>query len=120
MEEENKIEEKKPDNVGMIVIVFICILVVAIIAFVLINPIFNKITFKYNGYLIHKNTENGLQYDIFLKLEGREVSLSIRSDPRGVDSIPIDKSFKEVILNSSQIYTAIDPYANMTEITTLA
>ena len=120
MEEENKIEEKKPDNVGVIVIVFICILVVAIIAFILINPIFNKITFKYNGYLIHKNTENGLQYDIFLKLEGREVSLSIRSDPRGVDSIPIDKSFKEVILNSSQIYTAIDPYANMTAITSLA
>ncbi len=120
MEEENRLEEKKPDNVGVIVIVFICILVIAIITFILINPIFNKITFNYNGYLIHKNTENGLQYDIFLKLDGREVSLSIRIDPREVDSIPIDKAFREIILNSSQIYTAIDPYANMTAITSLA
>lgn len=120
MEEENRLEEKKPDNVGVIVVVFICILVIAIITFILINPIFNKITFNYNGYLIHKNTENGLQYDIFLKLDGREVSLSIRIDPREVDSIPIDKAFREIILNSSQIYTAIDPYANMTAITSLA
>lgn len=120
--EEDKISEKKkkPDNVGLIVIVFIGILIIAIITFLMINPIFNKIVFKYNGYLIHKNTENGLQYDIYLNLEGREVTLSLRSDPREVDKIPINTSFREIILNSSQIYTAIDPYANMTAITSLA
>lgn len=121
MGEDKILEEKrKTDNVGLIVIVFIGILIIAIIAFLMINPIFNKIVFKYNGYLIHKNIENGLQYDIYLNLEGREVTLSLRSDPREVDKIPINTSFREIILNSYQIYTAIDPYANMTAITSLA
>jgi hypothetical protein len=74
--------------------------------------------FTYNGFDFRK-TAQGFQIQIFINEGQTANTLIVRSDPRDLESFPLDPAVLS-LKDKEAVYATIDPYANLTGVTTLA
>ncbi|MEK6861233.1 MAG: hypothetical protein AABY07_04635 [Nanoarchaeota archaeon] len=79
---------------------------------------YSKFYFDYNGFNFRK-VQNGYKVEIFINQNKNPSYFTIRSDPRDIENILIDSKILE-LKDKKMIYVVIDPYENLTGVTTIA
>ncbi len=74
--------------------------------------------FTYHGFDF-KQVGNGYQITIYLNEQQTPRVITLRSDPRELEGIPLDSEILS-LKEKKQIYVTINPYDNLTGVTTIA
>lgn len=77
-----------------------------------------QVAFNYNGFNIKKSL-NGYKVEIFINNNNNPNYFTVRADPREIETIPVDVD-TNALKNMKQVYAVIDPYENLTGVTTMA
>ena len=103
-------------------IIFVLILIAVILTAVILyfsKAKYNELYFDYNGFEVRR-TNTGYRMKIFINENKDANYINIRTDPRELESIYIEKGIKDLILNKEEIYVVIDPYENLSSVATMA
>jgi len=105
-----------------VIIVVSCIFLVILGGIYLIYKAQQKqieeVAFSYNGFNL-KKVSTGYKVEIFINENSNPNYFTVRADPRDIESIPVEID-TESLKEKKQIYAVIDPYENLTGITTMA
>lgn len=77
-----------------------------------------EVAFNYNGFNF-KKAPTGYKVEIFINKNSNPNYFTVRADPRDIEGIPVEVD-TESLKDKKHIYAVIDPYENLTGITTMA
>ncbi len=113
-----KKDEKK--HISYVITSLIILLVLGSLFLVYIhNKRYSQLAFDYHGFNVVR-TKEGYRFQIFINENKEPNYFTLRSDPRTVENISIEQKIATELLNKEQIYVVIDPYENLTGLTTMA
>jgi hypothetical protein len=113
---------QKKDRQRMTYIVLFLVIILLISSFFMVQSSRKKqeqYHFDYNGFDV-SSVEGGYQFHVFINQNQESSFFTLRSDPRTIENISMERGIKEDILVKEHIYVVIDPYANLTGVTTMA
>lgn len=113
-----KKSEKK--HAGRVVLVLFLILVIGALLLIYVNNRkYEQLAFDFHGFdVVH--TADGYRFRIFINENNEPNFFTLRSDPRTLENVTIGKNIVADLLRKEQIYVVIDPYENLTGLTTMA
>lgn len=110
----------EPDKkIGIILAAILILIIIAIAYLLYINKArYSEVYFNYNGFNF-KKINIGYKVEIFINQNQNPNYFTVRNDPRELEDIPIDKKVLD-LKNKKTVYVVIDPYENLTGLTTMA
>ena len=79
---------------------------------------YSKFFFDYNGFKF-RMADNGYKVEIYINQNKNPSFITVRSNPKDVENISVDKRVIE-LKDKKEVYVVIDPYENLTGVTTMA
>ena len=86
--------------------------------FLITKKKYEKTIFSYHGFDF-KHVKNGYEVTLYINDQQTPHTISLRSDPRGLEDIPADPLVYH-LPKKHQIYATINPHDNLTGVTTIA
>ncbi len=100
---------------------FIILLVSLLALFIYQGYRFNSIYFTYHGFDVRKVQDNGVSYKIEFTLPNnpQPYIISVRNDPRELESIPVEENLKEKVIKK-ELFITMEPEPVSTGVTIIA
>ncbi len=110
--------KKSERQLAIILIIMGILLLSLFFGIIYYKKAYEKAFFTYNGFNF-KMIKNGYQVSIYINEQKTPNTIILRSDPRDIEDIPVDP-LAYLLPKKEQIFTTINPYDNLTGVTTIA
>ena len=110
---------KKSERQFTIILIIMGILLLSLfVGIMYYKKSYEKAFFSYNGFDF-KRVKNGYEMSIYINEQKTPNVISLRSDPRDLEDIPLDP-LVYLLPKKEQIFATINPYDNLTGVTAMA